>query len=596
MPTVTVADFVVSRLHAWGVRRIYGYPGDGITGLMGALQRTDGGERSIEFVQVRHEEMAAFMACAHAKFTGEPGVCLATSGPGAVHLLTGLYDAKLDHQPVVALVGQVARTLLGSEAHQEVDLAALFQDVAAYVQTATVPEQVRHVVDQAFRIAHAERAVTCVILPKDVQELDADPSPPRRKDFEHSAVGYERPRVVPSEAQLDQAAEVLNAGERVALLIGTGARDAADTVLEVADRLGAGIAKALLGKDVLPDDLPFVTGTIGMLGTRASWQMMQHCDTLLMVGTRFPYTEFLPEEGRARGVQIDLDARSLGLRFPAEVTLHGDADLTLAALLPRLRAHTDTSWREKLQEWTEEWWRLVEARAHGKANPLNPQRVFWDLSPRLPDGSIVTGDAGTAAIWMARDLRLRRGMRLSLSGGLASMGSGVPYAIAAKFAHPDLCVVAAVGDGAMQMSGSAELLTVAKYWKRWQDPRLVVLVLNNGDLNLVTWEQRVLAGNPKYAASQDLPAFDYAAYARSLGLVGVRVDDPDKVAAAWDEVLSADRPAVLEAKVDPDVPPLPPHLTFRQASHYVAALLKGDPDLGGVLRQSWRELTAPLLP
>jgi pyruvate dehydrogenase (quinone) len=592
----TVADFVMDRLYAWGVRRIFGYPGDGINGLMGALQRREDGDRAIEFVQVRHEEMAAFMACAHAKFTGEPGVCLVTSGPGAVHLLNGLYDAKLDHQPVVALVGQVARTLIGSEAHQEVDLEAVFGDVAAYVQTATVPEQVRHVVDRAMRIAHAERAVTCVILPKDVQELDAVEKPARRKEFEHSAVGYARPRVVPTEEQLDEAARVLNEGERVAMLVGAGARGAVDQVLAVADRLGAGVAKALLGKDVLPDDLPFVTGTLGLLGTRASWRMMQGCDTLLMVGTRFPYTEFLPEEGRARGVQIDSDSRALGLRYPSQVMLHGDAALTLDALLPRLRAKEHGSWREDLAGWTEEWWRLLEARAHGKADPLNPQRVFWDLSPRLPDDCIVTGDAGTAAIWMARDLKLRRGMRLSLSGGLASMGSGVPYAIAAKFAHPGRCVVAAVGDGAMQMSGNAELLTVAKYWKRWDDPRLVVLVLNNGDLNLVTWEQRVIVGNPKYATSQDLPPFDYAAYARSLGLVGVRVDDPEHVASAWDEVLAADRPAVLEALVDPDVAPPPPHLSFRQASHYVAALLKGDPDVGGVLRQSWREMTAPLLP
>jgi pyruvate dehydrogenase (quinone) len=589
----TVSDFLVERLHAWGVRRIYGYPGDGINGIMGALHRADG---AIDLVQVRHEEMAAFMACAHAKFSGEVGVCLATSGPGAIHLLNGLYDAKLDHQPVLAIVGQAARSGVGSDLQQEVDLQSLFKDVAGgYVHTAVVPEQVPHLVDRAMRISSARHAVTCLIFPKDVQQLSAVDKVPHAPHTAHTSVGWSAPRVIPAESDLRRAAEVLNAGRKVAMLVGAGALGAGDEVVEAAERLGAGVAKALLGKAVVPDDLPYVTGTIGLLGTRASWDLMQGCDTLLLVGTRFPYAEFLPEEGKARGVQVDIDAGAVGLRYPTEVSLVGDSALTLRALLPLLSPKTDRSWRERVEREVASWWRVLEARALGKADPMNPQRVFWELSSRLPDRVILTGDAGTAAIWMARDLRLRKGMSFSLSGGLASMGSAVPYAVAAKFAHPDRPVVAAAGDGAMQMCGNAELLTVAKYWERWSDPRLVVLVLNNRDLNMVTWEQRAFEGDPKFPASQDIPDFPYAEYAQSIGLVGLRVSDPNEVGAAWDRALAADRPVVLEAMVDPDVPPLPPHLDFKAASAYVAAMLKGDPDLAGVLRQSWRELAAPLL-
>jgi pyruvate dehydrogenase (quinone) len=589
----TVADALVSHLLRWGVRRVFGYPGDGINGIMGALRRA---QDRVEFVQVRHEEMAAFMACAHAKFTGEVGVCLATSGPGAIHLLNGLYDAKLDHQPVLAVVGQAARGGLGSDLQQEVDLGTLFKDVAGdFVQTAVVPEQVPHLVDRAMRISSSRRAVTCLVFPKDVQELAADDEPAHDRQGAASSVGWSRPRVVPADEDLDRAAAVLNAGRRVAMLVGAGALGATDEVVEVAERLGAGVAKALLGKAAVPDDLPFVTGTIGLLGTRPSWDLMRGCDTLFLVGTRFPFAEFLPDPGRARGVQVDLDAGALGLRYPTEVALTGDARDTLRALLPRLARVEDRSWRERVERDVASWWGLLEARAFGKADPLNPQRVFWELSSRLPDGAVLTGDAGTAAIWMARDLRLRRGMAMSLSGGLASMGSAVPYALAAKLAFPDRPVVAAAGDGAMQMCGNAELITVAKYRDRFTDPRFVVLVLNNRDLNMVTWEQRAWEGDPKFPASQDLPDFPYARYAESIGLTGLRVSDPDEVGATWDRAFAADGPVVIEAIVDPDVPPLPPHLDFRQASAYVAAMLKGDPDVAGVLRQSWRELAAPLL-
>jgi pyruvate dehydrogenase (quinone) len=595
----TVSDSLVERLALWGVRRVFGYPGDGINGLMGALRRAEG---AVEFVQARHEEMAAFMACAHAKFTGEVGVCLATSGPGAIHLLNGLYDAKLDHQPVLAVVGQAARSGMGSDLQQEVDLQTLLKDVAGdFVQTAAVPEQVPHLLDRAMRIARARRAVVALVFPKDLQGLAAADRPVRERSGESrtpgaspAGVGHVSPLVVPREEDLARAAAALNAGKRVAMLVGAGALDATDETVAVAERLGAGVAEALLGKAAVPDDLPFVTGTIGLLGTRPSWDLMQGCDTLLMVGSRFPWAEFLPEPGTVRGVQVDLDAGALSLRYPMEVGLVGDAGPTLRALLPLLEPKADLSWRERVEKGVSDWWKVLEARAHGKARPLNPQRVFWELSPRLPEGAILTGDAGTAAIWMARDLRLRRGMSMSLSGGLASMGSGVPYAVAAKLAFPGRPVIAACGDGAMQMAGNAELLTIAKYRDRFEDPRLVVVVLNNGDLNMVTWEQRAFEGDPKFPASQDLPDFPYARYAESIGLEGIRVESPGDVGPAWDRALSADRPVVLEAVVDPDVPPLPPHLDFKEASAYVAAMLKGDPDVAGVIRQSWRELAAPL--
>jgi len=590
----TVSDHLVERLSAWGVKRIYGYPGDGINGIMGALDRHSD---RVEFIQVRHEEMAAFNACAHAKFTGEVGVCLATSGPGAIHLLNGLYDAKLDHQPVVAIVGQQARAALGGHYQQEVDLVSLFKDVAhEYVHMALEAAQIRHLVDRSIRIALAERTVTCIIVPNDLQEADAVETPPHKHGTIHSSIDYTRPRVVPHEDDLRRAAEVLNAGERVAMLVGQGALHATDEVIEVAEILGAGVAKALLGKAAVPDDVPFVTGGIGLLGTKPSWDMMMDCDTLLMVGSSFPYSEFLPEEGQARGVQIDIDGRMLGIRYPTEVNLVGDSAETLRALIPHLQPKTDRSWRQRIEDGVREWWQILEARAHNEADPINPQLVFWELSKRLPDGCILTADSGSAANWFARDIKLRRGMMASLSGTLATMGPGVPYAIAAKFAHPDRVVVALVGDGAMQMNGMSELITIAKYWKRWSDPRLIVMVLNNHDLNQVTWEQRAMQGDPKFEASQDLPDVPYARYAELLGLKGIRVDDPDQVGAAWDQALGADRPVVLEAITDPNVPPLPPHISLEQARAMLSALAKGDVDRRGVIRQTLRDKVEEFIP
>ena len=591
----SVSDHLISRLREWKVDRIYGYPGDGINGIMGALQRA--GDDAPAFVQVRHEEMAAFMACAHAKVSGRPGVCLATSGPGAIHLLNGLYDAKMDHQPVVAIVGQQALSALGGDYQQEVDLQGLFKDVAReYVHMVTTPDQLRHLVDRAFRIAMSERTVTCVIVPNDVQEEDAVENPPRMHGTIHSSVGYTPPTVVPHEDDLRRAAEILNAGERVAMLVGAGALHAGREVVEVAETLGAGVAKALLGKAAVPDDLPFVTGSIGLLGTKPSWNLMMDCDTLLMVGSSFPYSEFLPKEGQARGVQIDIDGRMLGIRYPMELNLVGDSAATLRALLPHLARKTDRSWRDQIEKDVADWWGVLERRAMQDAHPINPQRVFRELSSRLPDRAILTSDSGSAANWFARDLKLRAGMSASLSGNLATMGPGVPYAIGAKFSHPDRPVIALVGDGAMQMNGINELITISKYWKEWSDPRLVVLVLNNRDLNQVTWEQRAMEGDPKFEASQDLPDFPYADYARMIGLGGVRVDDPDDLGSAWDDALKADRPFVLEAVTDPDVPPLPPHITLKQAKAMTFALAKGDPDFGDIVRQTLKDKVSEYLP
>jgi len=545
----TVSDHIIQRLYAWGVRTIYGYPGDGINGLIGAIERAEG---RIRFIQPRHEEAAAFMACGHAKFTGEVGVCMATSGPGAIHLLNGLYDAQMDHQPVVAIVGQSARTAIGADYQQEVDLASLFKDVAHhYVHECSHPAAARHQIDRAIRIAFAERTVTCVIIPHDVQELDAVESPPHEHDVTLSGIGYHRGVVTPTAYDLQAAADVLNRGNKVAILVGAGALGAAEEVTAVADTLGAGVAKALLGKAVLPDDLPFVTGSIGLLGTEPSDRMMQRCDTLFMIGSSFPYVEFLPKEGQARGVQIDISPRMLSLRYPMDISLHGDAAETLRALLPLLQRKTDRRWRADIEGWVADWWKVMEARAMEPAEPINPQRVFWELSPRLPGNAILTADSGSCAGWWARDLRIRPGMMASLSGNLATMGPAMPYAAAAKFAHPDRPVVAAVGDGAMQMIGNGVLITVAAHYKEWPDPRLIVVVLNNGDLNMVTWEQRIIAGDPKFDASQNLPVFPYAKYAQMIGLAGIEVETPEQIAPALDQALAADRPVVIDCHVDP---------------------------------------------
>jgi pyruvate dehydrogenase (quinone) len=589
----TVADHVLDRLRAWGVDTVFGYAGDGINGLLAAWGRADDVPR---FVQARHEEMAAFEAVGYAKFTGRLGVCTATSGPGAIHLLNGLYDAKLDHVPVVAIVGQTNRSAMGGAYQQEVDLLSLFKDVASdYVQMVTVPEQLPGVLDRAVRTAVGRRAPTAVIIPADVQELEYS-APTHAFKMVPSSLGIEWPQLDPDDAAIRRAADLLNAGSKVAMLVGSGARGAAAEVEQVADRLGAGVAKALLGKDVLSDEHLWVTGAIGLLGTRPSYEMMMGCDTLLTVGSSFPYTQFMPEFGQARGVQIDLDPSLIGMRYPYELNLVGDAGATLRALLPLLDRKADRSWREGIESDVARWWETMAKEAAVEADPINPMHLFAELSDRLPVNAIVTADSGSTANWYARLLRFRGDMRGSLSGNLATMGPGVPYGIGAKFGCPDRPVIVFAGDGAMQMNGLAELITITRYWQQWSDPRLIIAVLHNDDLNQVTWEMRAMAGAPKFVESQSLPDVDYAAFAASLGLAAIAVDKPEDIAPAWDRALGANRPTLLDVRCDPNVPPIPPHATFEQMSDAAKALLAGDQDRWGVITQGVKTKLQEFLP
>jgi pyruvate dehydrogenase (quinone) len=591
--STTVADQLLARLREWDVEQVFGYPGDGINGLLGAFSRAKDQPR---FIQARHEEMAAFEAVGFAKFSGRIGVCMATSGPGAIHLLNGLYDAKLDHVPVVAIVGQTNRTAMGGSYQQEVDLLSLFKDVASdYVQMVTVPEQLPNVLDRAMRIAVSRRAPTAIIVPNDVQELEyAAPT----HDFKMvpSSLGVSWPAVDPDDAAVRAAADLLNAGEKVAILIGQGARGAATEVAQVADLLGAGVAKALLGKDVLSDELPFVTGSIGLLGTRPSFEMMRDCDTLLTIGSNFPYSQFLPEPGQARAVQIDIDGAMIGMRYPYELNLVGDAARTLQALIPLLERKDDGAWRSTIEANVKRWWEVMESEAQVEAKPINPMKLFHDFSTVAPEDAMIAADSGSAANWYARQIKMRGRMRGSLSGTLATMGPGVPYVIGAKFAHPDRPAIAFEGDGAMQMNGLAELLTVARYWKGWADPRLVVAVLHNNDLNQVTWELRAMGGTPDFVESQALPEVSYAAFASSIGLGTLTVTDPADLPAAWAEALSADRPYVLDVHCDPDVPPIPPHADLEQMQNMAAALIKGDTSRWGVIKEGLKTKAQELLP
>ncbi len=596
MSKKTAADNLCERLIEWDVDTIYGFPGDGINGILGALRRH---QDRLRFVQTRHEEMASFMACGHAKFTRKVGVCMATSGPGAIHLLNGLYDAKLDHRPVVAIVGQTFVRALGGDFQQEVKLLQLYSDVAsAYCEQVNTPSSVRHLIDRAMRIAQTERTVTCVIVPADVQDMDAVEEQPHATHTVHTGIGYWPGRRIPQQSQLQQAADILNAGEKVAMLVGQGALDATDEVIAVADTLGAGIAKALLGKAAVPDDIPYCTGSIGLLGTKPSWDMMQGADTLLMVGSSFPYSEFLPKTGQVKAVQIDVEGRMLSIRYPMDLALEGDATESLKELLPLLHRKEDRSWQEEIKGNVADWWRLMDD--HGQPadrdGRIRPQGLFSSLSRQLPENAILSSDSGSAANWYARQIRIRRGMKAMLSGNLATMVPGVPYAIAAKFAYPDRVSIAMVGDGAMQMGGMAEMLTAAKYYKTWADPRLVVLVLVNEDLNQVTWEQRVMEGDPQFKASQEIPYVDYAAWAELIGLKGIKVTQSAEIEEAWRQALSADRPVIISALTDPNEAPLPPHITFQQAEGFAKSVAK-DPE-GGIpgAVESLREKAHEFLP
>ncbi|GAA1784897.1 MULTISPECIES: thiamine pyrophosphate-requiring protein [Streptomonospora] len=593
----TVANHILQRLRAWGVEHIFGYPGDGINGLISELGQAEGPH----FVQSRHEEMSAFEAVGYAKFSGNLGVCTATSGPGGIHLLNGLYDAKLDHVPVLAIVGQVHRTGMGGSIQQELDMHTLYKDVAgAYVQTAMVPEQFPNLIDRAIRTALSERCPTAIIVPADLQETDYSPPQHEFKHVPSSKPGLSRPQAVPPEDEVQRAADVINEGEKTAILIGQGARGAADEVVELAEATRGGVAKALLGKDVLDDEHTFVTGSIGLLGTRPTWEMLRDCDTFVIVGSNVPYAQHYPPFGK-RAVQIDIDPHMIGMRYPTEVNLVGDAGETLRRLLSKVRTRKGDRgperWREGIEKSVREWWDSMDQQAHVPADPVNPMLIFNELSPRLPDDVMVSSDSGSAANWYARHLRFKKGMRGSLSGTLATMGCGVPYAIGAKFAHPDRPAIAVVGDGAMQMNGMAELITVRRYAQEWSDPRLIVCVLHNNDLNQVTWELRAMGGSPKTPYSQDLPSVSFAAFAESIGLKGETVDTPDAVAGAWDRALSAEVPVVLDVHCDPDIPPIPPYVEMDQLTDTAKALASGDPDRFGLmtkgLRTKLQEFTSP---
>jgi pyruvate dehydrogenase (quinone) len=593
MATTTVGDFLLQRLRQWGVEQIFGYPGDGINGILAAYARADD---SPPFIQARHEEMAAFEAVGYAKFSGKVAVCMATSGPGAVHLLNGLYDAKSDHVPVVAIVGQTERSAMGGSYQQEIDLLSLFKDVASdFVQMCTVPQQLPNLIDRAMRVAEARRAPTAIIIPSDVQELEYVPPAHAFKEVP-SSLGTAWPTVAPDDTAVQQAADILNAGKKVAILVGQGARGAAAEVEQLAELTGAGVAKALLGKDVLPDDLPYVTGAIGLLGTRASYGLMMGCDTLITVGSNFPYVQFMPKLDQARAIQIDIDGSFIGMRYPYEVNLVADASSALQALLPRVHHKSDRSWRKHIEKEVAGWWKTMDHRAMVGAHPVNPQRIFSELSKRLPADAIVASDSGSAANWYARHIKFGRHNRGSLSGTLATMGPAVPYAIGAKFAHPDRVAIALEGDGAMQMNGLAEMITIAKYYQQWADPRLIVAVLHNDDLNQVSWEQRAMEGSPKFIASQKLPDVSYAGFAASIGLHAIYVDDPDDVGPAWDAALAADRPTLLDIRCDPDIPPIPPHVTLQQARNTAEALYKGDEDRLGIIEEGFKEKLVSLLP
>jgi pyruvate dehydrogenase (quinone) len=544
----TVADLVVERLRAWRIPRVFGYPGQAIAPVVAALDDAGGDP---EFIPARHEETAAFMATGHAKFTGGIGVCLATQGPSAVHLLNGLYDAKLDSKPVVAIVGEDITGPLGG-AHEEIGLSRLFGDVCnQFVRYGRLPEQVPVLLDQAFRTAAATRSPTCVVLPRALQLALVPDLLPQTAGVVTATPGEPLARVLPHDADLDAAASVLGTSKRVAILVGQGGQGAAEEIVALADRLGAGVATSLLGKPVLDERLPFHTGVLGEVGTTASAQLMGGCDTLLLIGTNDPWTDWFPMPGQTRTVQIDIDGRRIGTRYPVDVPLVGDAAETLRALLARVPDRPQRQWRAVVESSVDRWREEAAQRAAEPAEPINPQLVLHELSTRLPRAGAIAVDVGSVLYWYARHLELPPGVTAQLCGTLGSMGCALPYAVAAKLARPDRPVLALLGDGAMQLNGLAELITVAHHWQEWSDPRLVVLVLNNRD-------QSGTGGGRAPGAVHRHPDVPYAGWARLLGLHGVRVDRPELVGPAWDEVLAADRPSVLEAVVDPTVPLNPP--------------------------------------
>jgi pyruvate dehydrogenase (quinone)/pyruvate oxidase len=561
------SDILIETILPWGVDTVFGIPGDGINGIMEALRvRKD----RVRFIQVRHEEAAAFMACAYAKYTGKLGCCLATSGPGGVHLLNGLYDAKLDQAPVLALTGQTFSDLKGSHFQQEIDMVALYQDVALYNQMVLSPDQVEMLANEACRHALNHRAVAHINFPVDLQE-----KAPTGKTSMHKREGatnsvWPMPLALPREEELQKAAALLNRSERPVLMVGQGALDARDEVIEIADKLGAPIVKSLLGKAVVPDRHPLTTGGLGLLGTTPSQNAMEECDALLMIGTSFPYMEYLPKHGQAIGVQIDDKPDRIGLRFPIDVGLVGDARPTVAALSRLIQRKDDRSFLEKRQREVKDWWDLMETRAMRDDVPIKPQRVAWELAQVASDDAIISGDSGTNTSWVARQFPLRGSQMFSCSGTLATMAPGLPYAVAAKVAYPERQSIAFVGDGAFTML-MGEFATAVKY----NLPILCVIIKNNV-LGQIKWEQIVFLGNPEYGV--ELHEIDFAKFAEACGGLGFTVTEPDDLKPTFERAIASGRPAVVQVVVDPNEPPMPAKVTLRQAEHFAEAMIKGQPN------------------
>ncbi|MGP5726250.1 thiamine pyrophosphate-requiring protein [Arthrobacter rhombi] len=582
----TVSDFVIQRVKDWGVSRVFGFPGDGIGAFDGALGKADREDDGLEYIRPTHEEICSLMATAHAKFTGEVGVCVATSSPGAFHLLNGLYDAKMDNQPVVAIIGQQGLNSLGTFTQQESNLERPLADVAVYVQTVVSPKQAQAVVDTAFRTARVRLGPAVVILPHDVQQMKMPDLEPENWVSRSSAVAPST-AVVPPRAEIAKAAQIINAGSKVTFLVGHGADGATEEVLKAAELSGAGIITALRAKQVIPSEVPHHSQQLGLLGSRPSMDQMTDCDTLVLLGTNFPYGQFLPKSGQARAIQVDLKPEQMGLRYPTELNLWGDVKETLTALIPLLEATTDLSWQNGVVDGMKEWESEMEAEAMVSYDDgVNPRRVYHELNQRLPPRAIVTADAGSTADWYGHHIRLREGMLGDLSGRLATMLAAMPYATAAKFAYPDRTVICTIGDGAFQMLGMNELITIKKYLARWQNPQLIILVLHNDDLNQVSWEMRTQDANPVWSKSQDVETMDYAGYAELLGFQGIQVRTDDEVAAAWDAAFAHRGVTLIDACTSKNVPPLPPKVAFEFAKNTGMALLKGDPEEAGVIKDT----------
>jgi len=582
----TVSEFVIGRVRDWGVTRVFGFPGDGIGEFDGMLGKTELDGDGLEYIRPTHEEICALMATAHAKFTGEVGVCIATSSPGAFHMVNGLYDAMMDNQPVVAIVGQQGLNAFGTFNQQESHLERLFSDLAVYVQTIVSPEQAQSVVDTAFRTAKTRLQPAVIILPHDVQGMEMA-APAAEMWVSRTSGVAPSIAIVPPREQLVRAAEIINAGEKVTFLVGHGANGATDEVLEAARLAGAGIITALRGKQVVPADVPYHSQQLGLLGSLPSYKQMKNCDTLVLLGTNYPYGQFLPATGQARGVQIDLKPEQMGLRYPTELNLWGDVKATLAELIPLLTAKTDLSWQDEIAEGMRDWDDQVEAQAMiDYSDGANPRRVFHELNARLPERAVVTCDAGTTADWYGHHIRLRRGMLGDLSGRLATMLAAMPYAVAAKFAHPDRTVVCTIGDGAFQMLGMNELITIKKYQDRWPNKQFIVVVMHNDDLTQVSWEMRTEDANPVWTTSQEVTSVDYAGWAELLGFHGIAVRDDDAIGAAFDEAFAHPGLTLIDAYVSKNVPPLPPHITYEFAKNTAEAFLKGDPYGAGAIKDT----------